>query len=253
MWEHVWQRCRQHSVIHVVLCDNTFCDCDFCDHVKLLPVCTCGQAVKSNISDSVGRGRDTKRSKLWYLWGWQWWQHSQHFAALASLSAPICCGYRSTRSTDRTDRISFQVSFQVPVSRCVSTALATYDLHMLHMRHCLYIESPTELLGQCLEPFDILTCKDKQSTGKWLYKGIPMASGGSSVEILCYWHASKQRKHGKQTWFGCYSKASYGFASHGTAERWDRLRSAEIGGPLALISDFVGALPVRPARPWNIP
>lgn len=151
----------------------------------------------SLISDSVGRGRDTKRSKLWYLWGWQWWQHSQHFAALASLSAPICCGYRSTRSTDRTDRISFQVSFQVPVSRCVSTALATYDLHMLHMRHCLYIESPTELLGQCLEPFDILTCKDKQSTGKWLYKGIPMASGGSSVEILCYWHASKQKKHGK--------------------------------------------------------
>ena len=88
---------------------------------------------------------------------------SQHWHRFLLQSA---VEYRSTRSTDRTDRISFQVSFQVPVSRCVSTALATYDLHMLHMRHCLYIESPTELLGQCLEPFDILTCKDKQSTGK---------------------------------------------------------------------------------------
>ena len=121
------------------------------------------------------------------------------FAALRSTgiaSAPICCGYRSTRSTDHTDRISFQVSFQVPVSRCVSTALATYDLHMLHMRHCLYIESPTELLGQCLEPFDILTCKDKQSTEKVTLQRHPMASGGSSVEILLL----LTRIQTKETW-----------------------------------------------------
>ena len=124
-------------VISVVLCDNTLrnhCDCR--DHVKFLPICICGQAVKS--SDSVmGRGHDKRHEAIKILIS----PRMAAFAALAvSLSTtPIC----SVDIGPSTDRIS---SFQVPVSSCVSICLSNFR----------YIESLTELLGQCPEPFDII-------------------------------------------------------------------------------------------------